>query len=501
MSNEIIKDELVSGNVEFIDKIQFTSQNKIFTDKEISKVLLIRNKASVLHCEVLDGEIHVSGKLISNAVFTSTDVEKSSAEAEMEFNEILKNNLIKQGDEVCIKAQVVDFNVESVSVSEISISATIELKAKLTNFETLSYVTGGGDGLYVLEDDFTNTFLTSSGKQNFEIEIEEQNRGNASNVLCASSCLKLKNVKCMNGIAQIDGSAFYNLVLNNNNEINVLNDQSLFSEEIALEGVDENANVFASLSVESTETEILENKILIKIKAAICFDVYKTCKLKFVSDAFSVTNETNLNVVSALQKRFAYNFGETAEVVGNITVKDENFEIRRIIGTVPADVLVSNIQIEGENISVEGVANFTAIYEDVDDVIDSVDVEIPFVNTFKAGEPVANADLTVSNACVCDVKAKIRKANEIEISAEIDFCFNVFENNEFAFVSDVELGEDKPADDSALVIYTIKNGESIFDVAKKLSIGIAELKAQNPALEEGETEGLQVVVYKQKNIN
>lgn len=500
MSNEIIKDEIDSGNVEILNAYQFVSQNKIYTDAEISKILMFKNSACVLHKEVLDGEVHVSGKVVSKIVFLGVDGMAHSGDAEMEFNEVIENSKIKQGDSVCIKAVVVDSNLENVSAGEVVLSATVELQTKLTDLQKISYVTGGGDGLYVLEENFEGQFLISSGKQNFDIEIEQGVRENATQILFSSSCLKLKNIKAKNGIAQIDGTVFYNLIFSDESGVKVLNDESLFSEEVLIENADENSNVFANLNVIETTPEILENKIILKNKVEICFDVYKSCKLNFAYDAFSETNEVNLNVVSALQNRFAYNFSENAEVVGNISVKDENFEIRRVIGTVPKEVLIFNTQVEDGFISVEGSANFTAIYEDVDDVVSSVDIEIPFVNKFRSDDMSARAQIS-AQACIVDVKSKIRKANEIEIGAGISFCFNVFEQNEFAYVSDIEIGEEKPVDDASLVIYTVKKGESLFDVAKKLSIGISKIKEQNPTLEDAVDEGSQIVVYKQKTID
>ena len=246
--------------------------------------------------------------------------------------------------------------------------------------------------------------------------------------------------------------------------------------------------------------KIQNNKLVLKIGAMLCYDIYEEKTLHFVSDAFSTTNDINLNVVSALQNRFAYNFSDSTEIVGNITVKDEGFEIRKVIGALPKTLLFSKVSTEDDEILIEGIATFTAIYEGVDDSIESVDVEIPFSSKVKSPAE-AGAQIVLSGGCTFDVKAKIRKANEIEISAGITLCFNVFEKNEFAYVAGVEIGEEKMSDDSALTVYVVKEGESVFDIAKKLSLDIAELKAQNPELEEGLEVGTRIAFYKQKNLN
>ena len=499
MANEIVKDEFSSGNVEFLEGVQISSQNKIYTDKEISKILFAKSRACVLHTEILDEQVHVSGKVFSNITYLSVDGETESGDAEIEFNEIIKNSKIKQGDQICVSANVIDCLVDSVSVSEVNTTSIVELTPKLVATEKIAYVTGGGDGLYVLDEQFNNKFLIKSGKEELSFEIEVQTRENISKVLDSSCQLCVKNIKARGGIAQVDLNACYNLLLKED-QLKILSDEYQTTEEVVIDGSSEQSFICGKLNVLSCETEIVEGKIILKVNAMLCFDVYEEKTLNFVSDAFSVTNEINLNVISALQNRFAYNFSENAEVVGNISVKDEGFEIRRVIGALPKTLVLSKVSPGQNEVLVEGVASFTAIYEDVDDVIDSVDIEIPFVSNVKNANIEADQMFSTSG-CIFDVKAKVRKANEIEISAGVGFCFNVFEKNEFAYVNNIEIGEEKLIDESALTIYVVKDNETLFDIAKKLSVSMADLKDQNPALEDELKEGFRLVVYKQKNVN
>ena len=500
MSNEVIKDELLSGSVSFLEDAQFSSENKIFTDKEISKILFATSDVCVLHTEVLDGQAHVSGKVISNITFETAENEFDAASAEMEFNEVIKNDKIMQGDNICVSAKVVDEAVQFVSTSEVAVKTVAQLSAKLISNENISFVTGGGDGLYVLDDEYSDKFLTKSGKEEINFEIEIPSRDNALKVLNSSCCPVLKNIKAREGIAQVDVAAFYNLLVDDAGQLKVINDEAQISEEIVLDGAGEGSLVCGKLHICSCMAEQAENKLVLKIGAMLCYDIYEEKTLHFVSDAFSTTNDINLNVVSALQNRFAYNFSDSTEIVGNITVKDESFEIRKVIGALPKTLIFSKVSMEDVEILIEGIASFTAIYEGIDDSIESVDVEIPFASKVKNPSD-AGAQIVLSGGCTFDVKAKIRKANEIEISAGINLCFNVFEKNEFAYVSGVEIGEEKMSDDSALTVYVVKEGESVFDIAKKLSLDIAELKAQNPELEEGLQVGARIAFYKQKNLN
>lgn len=500
MSNEVIKDELLTGSIELLDGVQFGSQNKIYTDNEISKVLFVKSFANVLHTEILDEEVNVSGKVITSLTYISTSGESQNVDSEIEFNQTVKDKRIKQGDEVCVTSSIIDCEMNSVSVNEVDTNTIVELNVKLVSNEKINYVTGGGDGLYVLDEPFKDKFLTKSGKEEVSFEIEVQNKEDVLDVLNSSCALAVKSIKGRGGIAQVDFNACYSLFIKEEEQFKIINDETSVSEEVVIDIAGDESLICGRMNVISCDSEIQQNKVILKINATFCYDVYEEKTLNFVSDAFSTTNEIKLNVISALQNRFAYNFSENTEIVGNISVNDENFEIRKVVGALPKNLVISKFEVMDGEVEVEGVSLFSAIYQDVEDVYFTVDVEIPFVSTFK-NPNIKKGQMVSISSCIFDVKAKIRKANEIEICAGANICFNLFEKNEFAYVNNIEIGEEKIADENALVVYVAKDNESLFDIAKKLSISLAELKEQNPALEDGLNNGASIVIYKQKIVN
>ena len=95
----------------------------------------------------------------------------------------------------------------------------------------------------------------------------------------------------------------------------------------------------------------------------------------------------------------------------------------------------------------------------------------------------------------CNVKA--RRGRELLVDARLGVNVAVHTGAEQGLVQDVTLGAQKMRDQHAITIHVAASGETVWDIAKRVSIPTAEIIRQNQGLERGISEGDRIIIYSQ----
>ena len=143
----------------------------------------------------------------------------------------------------------------------------------------------------------------------------------------------------------------------------------------------------------------------------------------------------------------------------------------------------------------EGVLAVCVIYLDDNDEYGSVSIDLPYSVTLPhCGE---GADVRAESF---DVSAKVKRDREIEVTATVCVSADCYETCTIEGIDGVEEGEVmKPCED-AISIYYAKHGDTLWEVAKKLSMAPEKIAEQNPYAGEVLEEGENIVVYREAAI-
>ncbi len=117
--------------------------------------------------------------------------------------------------------------------------------------------------------------------------------------------------------------------------------------------------------------------------------------------------------------------------------------------------------------------------------------------------------ITISDASktdLFDIKVKINNSKlhgkkDVEIIAELFVEYKKYSKEFVSFVSSIEEMEDKTPSASAIRVYIVKEGESLFNVAKALSVRPQDILTQNPSLDGNVCEGTRLVIYSPLDID
>ncbi|GHV18576.1 spore coat protein [Clostridia bacterium] len=207
--------------------------------------------------------------------------------------------------------------------------------------------------------------------------------------------------------------------------------------------------------------------------------------LDVLDDVYSTRNDLEVthNTVSLSRA--------IAKASGNVTANDlvphsDDFADISEIYNVIARPKIASAKIEGSKIVLEGiVANeILCLSANPETPVFNLYKETKFVQTFETG----NASLTESMAC--DVKAtlahtsySLNMAGEVELRSIVDIETQILTNHDYKYVTEITEKEDKENTSEAkpycLRVYYVKNGDTVWSIAKKYKIKVDDFVARN----------------------
>ena len=97
--------------------------------------------------------------------------------------------------------------------------------------------------------------------------------------------------------------------------------------------------------------------------------------------------------------------------------------------------------------------------------------------------------------------SKLRGQKEIEIIAEVFVEYKKYNKEFVSYISSIEEIGDRPETAAGIRVYIVREGESLFGVAKTMSVRPEEILKQNPNIQGELTDGTRLIVYTPLDIN
>jgi len=136
------------------------------------------------------------------------------------------------------------------------------------------------------------------------------------------------------------------------------------------------------------------------------------------------------------------------------------------------------------------------IYEDAAGETQSTQVELPYSLKFDC-DGVRAADTIQAVAVPAHVLAKAKRERDIEVSCELSASIRMFKKLSGSFVKNIVVGDKKDVSRRGISAYVAAEGETLWDIAKRLAVSADEILTQNPALPEVMQGGEKVIIYRE----
>lgn len=467
-------------------------------ENNVSKVYSIGAKSTVISSEANGRELSFMGLIDFQAVYEGDGI--SAVDYSVEFRDKFEADQEIMG-ELIVTSNVVDVTSEIVA-GDMKVVAIVEITLDEISSRDLNVLTSAkGEGVHVSTSELTFSSYIGKAYEKFDVAGDLQIDG-AAGVLMVTPCVSLYEVLPRDNYIIVNGKLNLDICYktgDNVQDINTKYHEMDFSWEVALDGLTANSIVQSVVGLVSNEikvsTIIEEGVANINVYVPVVYAgyVFNESTIDVVGDLYleknymSVTCENFDTIMGNDSVKFKDNISGTASILDTSPFIDE------IIGVCTNNLVLASSRVENNKLYIEGVANSTVVYytKETNDVT-SVQVEMPF----SVEEKVIGECSSVVTICLENISARSKRGKEIEVSAELNVYTDMYSNNTLSAITSVNIGDEKQQDDCSLYIYIVKEGQTIWDVAKDVNTSQELILDQNPDIELPLKGGEKLVIYK-----
>ena len=491
---------VVSSIREKVGVMQTEVDVKLSAEEEsISSVLSVGATATHFASSSNGKDVNISGLLDVKVLYEANGA-PYVLDYIADFKEKYIANELVQG-ELILTGNVVDITY-SVSGRDIRIKATIEIEIdeiKNKEYNVLTSINNAN----VFTKTNVETYQTYEGiaqdkfEEIFEFEIKD-----AISILSVQPTAKLIGVTTSDKFLTITGKVYMDVCYKTGDTLKDISTQNFefdFTQEIANDGIKKGSFIQSILDVVTNEMKvdynIVEGKLKVGINLPLLYRgyIFNEYEINAILDIYSATHYLGVTYdnVQTMQKQSVTLF--TDKVSGMVSISESLPFIDEVVGACINNVVLTKSEVRDYRLVVEGVISVSGVYYSKENErLNSVAIDIPFVlEEMVQYESNANTKTTLT---IENITTRSRRGKEIEVNVDINVYTELYEIAEDNFITDVIMGEEIIRDNCALTIYVVREGDTVWSIAKDMGVSPDLIYAQNDI--EGELSiGDKLVIY------
>lgn len=465
----------------------------------ISRVLSISADCAISACEVFTGEARYSGRVNFNVLFLDSDGNNRCLGCSADFSDKTECAQITSSVRPHVEASVLDTDVVSVAAGEIKLASVVEINLVADIEQAENLLSAGGEGIYTHDDALEYSRLAAAGSATFSSSAAAENVKMAE-VLLGEHRAIIKRRTAGADFITAEGVIISDVCgVTEDGLITSCHLETPFEEEIPASGARPGDAVVADVTVSGTaEVEKGEESSTLTLgyDLSIDFCVYSDERTTVIADAFSVSHELLITAESLSLSRVKQAATISDRVDGNVTLEVNMPIVDSVLAATGLRLNVTNAAAGDGEALIEGLVSGSVIYYSAEASTESsVAVELPF--SLKARvENLAEGDEITARGEVVAMRVKIRRGNEIALSADIAAELFIAEKCVKTVITALGEGEARALPTAAFSVHVVRRGESLWDVARTLGTTPELVMMQNPDLGVPMTGGERVVLYR-----
>jgi len=450
------------------------------------------------------GEVRVSGKVVTRVIFLDEFDAFNSEEHTDSFTE----RLGFKGEAMSINpaAVVLETTVGENAGTSVEVDSVIDLIIVGLVEKGVKFVSGvTGQAETRTEKMRISTFERALSEKFSAVEMLELDK-NCAGVLGVDCNASVRDVFAEDGRVTIKGTVSANVLTIKSGETATMHNAAHefdFTKTIHVQGLSAEDTVFGGVVVAGVAVKA-DNKVKpeLNVEVDLAFNgfVLSAREVEYVADAFSGENALNLATVSVEHTNALPQVNLVVDIEGNMTMPANSPFIARILTSSGARITGANIGCADGKVTVEGVVSATVVYECEEKQIHTHEASVAF-STFVRVDGINNNFNVQASVGVVSCYIKARRGKELMVDAKLAVLVSATETHVRELTAEIAVGEAKQRDDSAIVIVMPEAGETLWDIAKRISMPVADIVKQNPNCAQSITVGEKIFIYRQQVIN
>lgn len=469
----------------------------------------------------LDGEVEITNQLLKEDTLIVTGVVKfrtlytteededqniHSLQSKTDFREEIALESSYDARAV-VQAEIEHIEYTKLTDKKIGVKTVIDIHAKLQRegtIEIIKDIEGEGE-IQTLKQSIKYNELVSSNKtknlvkDTFEIA---EGRGDVLDILRIDADTKISESRVVDGKVIVAGSVDCFIMYYSDDEaqkLNYISEAIPFTHFVEVNGAEKDMDYNLDIKVTDinydVRGDINGNLRIIDLETSVTIDakVFASSQQEIVTDAYSTERVLNLkNEEIKLSETLAKH---SLEERLNGTIKVSGGEIVKLCN-IKAKPIMTDLRILEEKVILEGIVDLDIVYVGRDQTLEISKAEIPFKADVEI-ESSKNVDIEVQNIIE---NVSYEKLNDSEVEVHIDLTSNINVNGikNLKIVSEAILKEEEinKRDRPSITIYMVQKGDTVWDIAKRYSTTVEDVKVTNEIEEDNLKVGDKIIIEK-----
>lgn len=504
---EVLMENLVEQELIALDNVQLKIEHKNSLPDNAKKLIGVTCQLLGQNTQIENSEIVLTGNLVTRLVYVNEFDKFDSEDVTETFEKkvIIKdhtgvNQLLASASLINNDWRLVDNKVVCESIILVNVQGV-----KAHDLQVVGNLTGEVE---VRKDEHQILSFSSALNQQFEISENIQLDATCEGVLGVNVNPNIKDVVADNGKVNVKGVLLVNVLGVKNVENNTVpynaSHEIDFAKSITMNGITNEDLAYGVVSVDGVKMHIENNHqgavLVLSLEIKFSGSVYTNRKFSMVSDAISFDKEltfktTQLNYVDVLPQ-----VNTTVDIENNINLAPNTPYISHVVAVDSVRINDLHVSPADGKTLLEGIMVLNLMLENEEHVISGDRYEVPF-QTYVRMEKVEKDCVVNASVVPLMVNVKARRGTELLVDAQLGVTIQAGMQKTMSIVNNLEEGQNKVDDGSAIRIYIIGEKENLWDLAKRTNLSCASLLQQNPNLENGCTPGERIVVYRHEKVS
>lgn len=434
--------------------------------------------------ELSKGKIRIDGGIKLDTIYTADD-EKNSTRAihnSLDFSKVIdiKEQNIENSNFSCTLS-VKNIDSKIINGRKISIKASIEYELTIYSDVEFEYISQIDDiNVQKIGETFNISTIKNRGETICNAKDTITLGDSVSDILSTSISVRNKEQKVSyNKILSKAECIIDFIYMNEENQIEKYQEQIPIMGFIDIPGVSDDELNMISYEMRSIniKPDSIDNKsILIDIEFFVSCDVYERKSINIIQDLYSPEEEITINQqeVDLFQNRdIVKSLCNINERINISDVKSNNIYI--------TNISKNNIsqKILGDSIYYEGSISVDFIFESkITNRIELRSQSIDFSHSVKL-DVNTNTEVN-SDFEICDVEIQVNQNEEAEVKIEMYVIINKSNKMHTNLINNLKIeGIEQNKRQNSLIIYYVKEGDTLWKIAKKFKTTIDEIVEVN----------------------
>ena len=436
--------------------------------------------------EVLDGKVRFDGSIQLNIIYladTDNDFTRGLTSS-LDFTQMIDIDNCRAGMNLKSNIQIKSIECKVLNGRKISSKAVLEIEVMIYSNEDVNILKqiNNMQGIQTLNTNMQINSLVGTGTC----------RANAKDTISLSGDEKLAEIlKTEIKLANNEMKVSYNKVLlkadanvkimylTETGEIKVVSNNIPVMGFIDMNNVSENHILSSNYEIKNIiikPNSAEEHSIYVEVEFEISCEASDSLDIQLIQDMYCPTEEVQLN-----QKEISTMTGK--QISKNICNIRERISVPEISSNKIYDVEINpninNVNILNGRVVYEGDLNLNFIFSsEANTRIDVKKYTLPF--TFTVNNDQINAGRVVSTKTNCiNDEFVVTSDGMIECKVDLEFEIESYSNANINVIDNISLSEYKENNVPSMVIYLVKEGDTLWNIAKRYRTTMADMIAVN----------------------